>query len=138
MCRTPPPTSAPSGSEKKVSDEKIPPLLQIWLRVGSFVPKLEVGGLDFGFTIASCLFLACVKVAVLQALEHIFGWPADAVETGACSLVPIFHSGNLVPALWACLRSQKFSPSARFDGTFFLNGTRFCRIPMLITFTYLV
>ena len=118
MCQATPINSTVSMSKNYA---EIPSLLKFWLQLGRATPKLEIGGLDLGFTIASCLALAALKYATVHALVNIFGWPAEEMETvdrAAASLVPIIHSGNLVPALGACFWSQTYSPSARFDGTF--------------------
>ena len=125
MCRVTADTAThPSGSTKdKVlssSDEKIPLILNLWLQASRFAPKVKIFGLDFGFSIVTCLFLGALKFATVQLLIQVFGWPADEMEIvdkAAASLVPIVHSGSLVPSLWACFRSHKYSPSARFDGT---------------------
>ena len=114
MCRT---TEKTNMSSQEASE--IPFVLKMWLRVARMVPTVKIGGLDFGFSIATVFVLVVMKWATMQLLVKVFGWPADdlkLVDKGASCLVPIFHSGNLVPGLWACLRSQKFSPSARFDG----------------------
>ena len=116
MCRVTTDASSSSSSNAK----EIPFLLQLWLGAARFVPKVKIAGLDFGFSIVTCLVLGAIKLATVELLIHVFGWPADQRETvdkAASSLVPILHSGSLVPSLWACLRSHKYSPSARFDGT---------------------
>ena len=117
MCQSVPSNSSESMSKNSA---EIPSLLKFWLRLGRATPKLKIGGLDFGFTIASCLGLAALKYATVHALVKFFGWPAQEMKTvqrAASCLVPIIHSGSLVPALGACFWSHKYSPSARFDGT---------------------
>lgn len=128
MCRGTENASASSASangnkknECSLDDEQIPLILKFWLQASRFAPTIKIAGLDFGFAFTTCLFLGALKYTVIQVLIHVFGWPADEMETvakAAACLVPIVHSGSLVPSLWVCLRSHKYSPSARFDGTF--------------------
>ena len=115
MCRT---TTQNASSKGEAAEA--PFLLRMWLALDRAVPHFKIGGLDFGFTIASCLFLYVVKLATVQVLVHIAGFPADDIavaEKGASFLVPIVHSTNLVPGLFTCFMSHKYKPSARFDGT---------------------
>lgn len=110
-----------STMSKSNSSADIPALLEIWLHLGRATPKFDIGGLDFGFTLASCLALAVTKYSTVYALVNFFGWPAGemkSVDRAAACLVPILHSASLVPSLGACFWTHAYSPSAKLDGTY--------------------
>lgn len=122
MCRTTTTaesTNQPSSKESKNKNDSIPWMLRGWLFISRAVPSFTIGGLDFGLTLASCVFLYGVKLAIIQMLVWTQWFPNDlaAAEKGSTFLVPIVHSVNLVLGLAACFLSHKYKPSAKFSGT---------------------
>jgi hypothetical protein len=112
MCSTSAAKNGPSHEK-----EKIPLLLRGWLQVGRSVPSIRIGGLEFGVTAATFAVLTLLRFTTLHLLSRVFGWPEGDIgtENAASSCVAIGHSVNLVPALVACLLSQRYKPSERFD-----------------------
>jgi hypothetical protein len=120
MCRTTATDATTSQNEvsNKNNNHHIPWILRGWLYMAKAVPSFYIGGLDFGFTMASCLFLYVVKVLVIQGLLHMAHFPdVTTAEKGSTFLVPIVHSVNLIIGLSACFASHKYQPSAKLDGT---------------------
>lgn len=110
MCTT-------NGSKEESNNKattNIPILCRFWKGLLNALPQFQVFGLDVSLTIASALFLTGVRFfAEYILLVRVFGWPAEHsyTKSAAASCGSIFHSLNLVPALYQCFASHIYRPT---------------------------
>lgn len=95
------------------ADSSQPLLLQFWCNVDDALPRISCGGLDVSLTLASALFLACVRFIAETIMVQVFGWPAVSLVTknAAASVPAILHSSLLVPSLFFAFSIHKYRPS---------------------------
>jgi hypothetical protein len=98
-------------SAKSTSQQ--PRLLQLWCNIDDALPRISVGGLDLSLTLASAVFLGCVRYMAEFVMVHIFGWPAVSfvTKTASASVPAMIHSSLLVPSLWQTFRIHHYRPS---------------------------
>jgi hypothetical protein len=109
-----------NGYGHKRNDDvvNIPFLCRFWTNLQRSLPEIRFLGLNVSLTIATAIFLSCVRFIIENIMVHTFGWPNNLFETknAASSLTAIVHSINLVPTLFVLLfRTVKpyYNPSAR-------------------------
>lgn len=106
-----------NGAKAADKEEKLPGLLQFWIRLHRSLPVVRIGTFDISLTLATIALLTSLKLLMDQVLIGVFGWPSDNMVTkeASASLVAIFHSLNLVPALVAAFSSRAYNPSETAD-----------------------
>ncbi|GKY92554.1 hypothetical protein MPSEU_000225700 [Mayamaea pseudoterrestris] len=93
-----------------------PALLRNWLRLSASVPSIRIGPLDVTITLLTIAALSTLRFAFMYMLIHVFQWPDAMISRdAAASLVGIFHSVLLVPALAACFLAHPYSPSGAME-----------------------
>lgn len=97
--------------EKSASRQ--PRLLQIWCRIDDALPRISCGGLDVSLTLASALFLGCVRFLAEAVMVQVFDWPAVSfvTKTAAASVPAMMHSSLLVPSLFQTFLLHRYRPS---------------------------
>jgi hypothetical protein len=115
-------TATTNGSSNHDSTDRqipknAPRLLKIWFSVSESLPKIQLLGLDVNLTLATILFLTCLRQVFIGILIHLFAWPADSIRVveAASSFVACFHSVNLVPALVLLFTQQPYQPSSKLS-----------------------
>jgi len=105
--------------------DEIPPLLQFWRSLYRCLPRFPSTQFDISFTLATALVLISLRFFFEYVLIRLFDWPSYAhdgmalnfhTKLAASSMVAIFHSINLVPALVYCFfypRTLPYGPSQR-------------------------
>ena len=100
-------------------DSSIPFVAQTWLRVYHALPrcKLPLLRLDISLTLASFVYLTCVRFVIPFLLSNFLGWPEGDINTSlaSASVVSMFHSVPLCIGLIVAFSTQKYSPIAKFD-----------------------
>jgi len=100
-------------------DSSIPFVAQTWLRVYHALPrcKLPLLRLDISLTLASFVYLTCVRFVIPFLLSNFLGWPEGHINTSlaSASVVSMFHSVPLCIGLIVAFSTQKYSPIAKFD-----------------------
>jgi hypothetical protein len=98
-------------STKEQMPSSAPALLRFWLRLASSLPTIQVGSLDISVTLATIFFLSSLRFFFVYILVAVFHWPNELISRdAAASMVGIFHSLLLVPALGACFWSHPYVP----------------------------
>lgn len=112
--------SGNTAKNEKDDETEMPKILKFWRTLYRSLP--HTGSFDVSLTICTVLFLSFLRVVIFQnILTHVFDWPsaaetASVTKNAAASMISIFHSVNLVPALVVAFSVQGYLPySQRLD-----------------------
>ena len=115
--------SSSNGTKAEENGQDVPPaktqpplLCRAWIGLYNSLPH-TAGGFDVSLTLLTIVALTCLRFLSETVQESVFGWPQNEMITkeAAASAVAIFHSCNLVPALFLLFLSYGYSPSQRLD-----------------------